>query len=873
MRLKIAIGFALVSAAAFVTTSCLSPGKVRTPTSAEYSDQQVQTLLQDEFSKDGYDHSLKRDFGGGKISDDQAVQELAGRTIWFKSAPNERHHTYIFPQKVGVGIDWNQAMDADLHDQRFQTWGLINDPDCCTPGVNCEQKNMRYKGRAVTKVDTYGWDYCRGDEDLLASLMNKTPYRDPACDDPIIKAADGLDSKVRENRCELAFGTSTGAVGYRKYPNPKFNAARWAKVGGYKGYSEQMIKEGINISIQPPFRVAMACASCHAAFDPLNPPKDLNNPSWANIKGETGNQYLNVSKLMANGMKGSAIETQLFTHVRPGVVDTSAVPHDFINNPGTMNAIINFPVRPTFNENVVRWFQVDSCNLSDLINCQKVAYKNEAGQVAGYKFWHREQRQMQVPHILKGGEDSVGFDLAVQRVYVNIGMCSEQCWSNHLTNLRDIDSTSRSYGESPFNIAQCREQCASFRANEDRVGNIFSYLASRRPTDLKNGLQSVQYQGTDQPVVPQSPNKALVDAKFKEFLEGRYGAGSLERGRQIFANNCAQCHSSQNNNSKENLSANENNFANVNFFATKTLDTGEVIRADWLGNDKSTPVAEVGTYKCRALHTNHKLGQVWQDFSSSTYKNLPSTTEDSFEKPVTGGPGYYRNISLLNVWAHAPFMHNNGIGPEICGNVEPKHQVLTTSVEGRQLSGTKYKCDLNYDPSVMGRLKLYELSMDELLTPENARRKKIVRIDEAIKFPLGFNDMYLEFPPGIPLNTIANFDLKAFLYDFTYAASYLDSNNQATFDQFWAKKFADNPAKAKELGAAVQTIVNYFKDVNGVLSFIRQGKAQSIESLKVIAKYYRTCDAKDEVENAGHNFKTDLSAADKNSLKAFMATF
>ena len=32
-----------------------------------------------------------------------------------------------------------------------------------------------------------------------------------------------------------------------------------------------------------------------------------------------------------------------------------------------------------------------------------------------------------------------------------------------------------------------------------------------------------------------------------------------------------------------------------------------------------------------------------------------------------GGRGYYRPISLLSVWAFAPFMHNNAIGPEVCG--------------------------------------------------------------------------------------------------------------------------------------------------------------------------------------------------------------
>lgn len=875
MRLKIVIGFIFVTVVAFVTTSCLSLNKDRSPTStSDYSNNQIQNILTDDFAKDGYDHSLKRDFGSGKISDVQAIQELAGRSIWFKSAPNERHHAYIFPQKVGVGIDWNQAMDADFHDQRFQTWGLINDPDCCTPGVNCEQKGMRFAGRAVTKIDTFGWDYCKGDEALLTSINNKTSYRDPACDDPIIKSADQLDSKIRESRCELAFGTSTGAVGFRKFPNPRFNPLRWQKIGGWKGYSQKMIEEGINVSIQPPFRVAMACASCHAAFDPLNPPKDLNNPGWANIKGETGNQYINVSKLMANGMKDGDIETQLFTHTRPGVVDTSAVPHDFINNPGTMNAIINFPARPTFNETVVRWFAVDQCDEGDKINCRKVEYKNESGAVAGYKYWARQQRQMRVPHILKGGEDSVGFDLAVQRVYVNIGMCSEQCWSNHLTNLRDIDYTSRNFAETPLDIAQCREQCASFRANEDRVGNIFSYLASRRPTDLKNGLQSVQNPTTQQALVPDSPNKALVDAKFIQFLEARYGAGSVDRGRKLFATNCAQCHSSQNNNSKENLTANENNFDNTNFFATKTLDSGEIIRADWLGNDKSTSVDVIGTYKCRALHTNHKQGQVWQDFSSESYKKLPSVTNNIFGKPVTGGPGYYRNISLLNVWAHAPFMHNNAIGPEICGHADSGRQVVKTSVEGRQMDATKkYICDQYYDPSVMGRLKLFDLSMDELLTHENSRRKKVTRVDVSIRYSLGIKDMYIEFPAGIPLNLIANFDLKAFILDFTNASYNLDAFGQATYDKYWQSKFPNDPLAAKAVATAVQKILNYFNSLGGVASLINKVQSQDFASLKTIAQYYKTCDAKGDIENVGHNIKTDLNAADKNALKAFMATF
>ena len=721
---------------------------------------------------------------------------------------------------------------------------------------------------AVTLADTYGWEYCDGDEALLNSIrQNKAAsYRDPACDDKIIQAADQLAGNVRESRCELQFGTSAGAVGYRKFPNPRFNEQRWQAIGGWKGYSEKMLREGINNSIQPPFRIGKACASCHASFDPLNPPLDLSSPLWANIKGETGNQYLNVSKLMATGIKDDTVESQLFTHARPGTVDTSAVPHDFINNPGTMNAIINLPARPLFDDIVSRWNQVASCNTSDSQKCQKVAYKNEAGVIAGYKYWAFEKKKMTVPHILKGGEDSVGFDLAVQRVYVNTGMCSEQCWMNHLTNLREVDYTARGYGQTPFNIAQCRQDCASFRANEDRVGDIFSYLSSRRPMELKDALKSVK-SNDGQNIIPDSSNSALTEAKFRDFVESRYGTGSIEKGRKIFSVNCAQCHSSQNFNSKENLSANENNFENVDLFAKKTLPTGEVIRADWLGNDKSTSVEEVGTYKCRALHSNHKLGHVWQDFSSDSYKNLPSATRDAFENEISGGPGYYRNISLLNVWAHAPFMHNNSIGPEICGAAPVGKQVIKSNVEGRQLDPQKkYTCDINYDPSVMGRLSLFEKSMDELLTPSDLRRKKIAKIDTAIQIPLGLKDRNLIIPAGIPLNFIANFDLKSFLYDFTFASAALDEGGADAYQKYWNTKYSTNPQRATAVANAVKQIIEATSALPP-----KPLNAQQLASLAVVASMYQTCNT-DGVENAGHNFKTDLSPQDKQALKAFMVT-
>ena len=100
--------------------------------------------------------------------------EVAGREIWYKAtAGNARFHTYVFQQRMGVLIDWYRVLRSDRRDQRFRTWGLINDPDCCTPGsTNCAAKSME---------ETYGFDYCLGDAELL-KYVGKPGYRDPACD-------------------------------------------------------------------------------------------------------------------------------------------------------------------------------------------------------------------------------------------------------------------------------------------------------------------------------------------------------------------------------------------------------------------------------------------------------------------------------------------------------------------------------------------------------------------------------------------------------------------------------------------------------------------------------------------------------------------
>jgi hypothetical protein len=153
--------------------------------------------------------------------------ERAGREIWYKAtAGNARFHTYVFQQRIGVLVDWYRVLRSDQRDDRFAAYGLVNDPGCCKPGADgCP---------AASLEETFGFDWCPGDDELLR-FVGRDGYRDPACDfrDAPADTQDPHHAQKdqRHSPCDLAFGTSTGALGFRKFPNPRFDRARWLRRG------------------------------------------------------------------------------------------------------------------------------------------------------------------------------------------------------------------------------------------------------------------------------------------------------------------------------------------------------------------------------------------------------------------------------------------------------------------------------------------------------------------------------------------------------------------------------------------------------------------------------------------------------------------
>lgn len=768
--------------------------------------------------------------------------ERAGREIWYKAtAGNDRFHTYVFQQRMGVLIDWWRVLRSDERDERFKVWGLVNNPGCCQPGSpGCPAKSME---------ETYGFDWCYGDDELLR-YVGQSGYRDPACDfeDAPVQAGHphGSDDK-RESACNLAFGTSTGAMGLRKFPNPKFDAERWRKLNGgnlgaWMGFSDKLstdpkvsdhkVSHLADGSVEPPFLIGMACGACHIAPNPLNPPADVANPKWENLLGAIGNQYSRLSELMVSGMPSDSLQWQVFSHTRPGVVDTSAVPTDQINNPGTINALINVRQRPVFeNEVVNRWRPVDACR-NDTNDRQCWCEPGKPG-----KCWNKSVEKETVFHVLKGGGDSIGALGAVQRVYISIGSCSEQCWVNHLTDLYQLDPNQRNYGQTAMDMGQCRRDCPNFRAIEDRAQNIVDFLLSEKASATELFAAKGHEDVGD-----------LIDE-----LELEFGEGAVDRGRVLFAQNCARCHSTQ----KEPFETKD--------FRKVSATTG--LREDWMGNDQATPASEIGSFHCRALHSNHMQGHIWEEFASETYRERPADL--NLPDETGGGRGYFRNVSLVDLWAHAPFLHNNAIGPELCGKPsDPSRDFYRSpyvNEEGKRLQNPP-DC-WAYDPSVEGRFELFKASLEALLNPDR-RIPKVTLLDEPIRRDIGpklwdgekekrLKGISLEIPAGTPSGLFGSFQHKEFLRDLILALIDKDKLGERM-----AARLGPDEAKraAKSIDGLAKEILKHPDQL------VQAGR----EQLPLLVKLYSTCSS--TVENAGHRFGEDLSADDKRALTAFLAT-
>ena len=125
----------------------------------------------------------------------------------------------------------------------------------------------------------------------------------------------------------------------------------------------------------------------------------------------------------------------------------------------------------------------------------------------------------------------------------------------------------------------------------------------------------------------------------------------MRRGQIVFAENCARCHSS-----KQPPAGTATTQQQYLEWMRSEVQKPDFLDNNFLSTEERIPIDVVQTNAARALATNATRGHVWDNFSSETYKTLPSAGEIDVQDPFdqstqkfqasSGGPGYYRVPSL-----------------------------------------------------------------------------------------------------------------------------------------------------------------------------------------------------------------------------------
>jgi len=440
---------------------------------------------------------------------------------------------------------------------------------------------------------------------------------------------------------QTVYGKPSGVLGFRLFPNPEFKEEARKRWNGDRFMNDPTYYN--DNKVIRPYRVGVACGSCHIAPNPSNPPRDPENPGWENLASAIGNQYINEGKVFAcNVEKGGFFYEMLAAQPR-GTSDTSRIATDHITNPNAINAIFLLAERER------------------IAATEKVA--GGAMALPGEK-----EDMCPVPHVLKDGADSIGVGGATIRVYVNIGMFSEYWLTRHN---RLIGLTP----QKPFEIPYAREHSVFWRATEERLANIAAFFRRLKPFHLADAPGGQAYITTD--------------------------AAVMTRGKEVFAESCAACHSS-----KQPAPNIDPHSGEGKAWFRAAVMAPDFLENNFLSNDKRYPLTKIETNSARAFATNAKAGHIWDNFSSVTYKELSPVDELEFFNPFDEthpikfkpkeknvAPGYYRVPSLVSVWSSAPLLHNNALG---------------------KFTG---------DPSIAGRMDAFSDAIQKLLWPEKRLNK------------------------------------------------------------------------------------------------------------------------------------------------------
>lgn len=608
------------------------------------------------------------------ITPQQAKQRAArGRNNWIVwTAGNDRFWDYMGRATYG-SLDFLKTISNNpsfplkkklpaWRGNRWQVLGLVNEP-CFVE--NHEPLEERW-GLVLDKRDT--------------SLpgCGKDPFEDESKYPGIKIGSRGTDlifnGKPKRMEVGSFYGYATGIIGLRLFPNPEFDqkaADNWKPKEFYSNPEYYLDPKVIR-----PFRVGMSCAFCHVGPSPTNPPVNFNEPKWANLNSNPGAQYYWVDRIFAWDYINNedSFVYQLLRTSRPGTLDTSLISSDQINNPRTMNAVYNLPERVKASMAFNHREKLSGAELQNnqFVNPPLTALFNSANQ------------SVLSPRVLKDGSDSVGALGALNRVYVNIGLFGEEWVQNFIPVIGGPVIT-------PFEISLAKSRSLNWQATEDQTADLaLFFLAASRPDHLADAPGG--------------------KAKLTAFSDPK-----IVLGRKVFAENCAACHSSKLPKEAMNLinppepmgcvgpkylDCWKKYWAYVNTEAFKSemvkmASQDEFLKGNFLSTEMRIPSNVVDTQLCSPIATNALADNIWDNFSSQSYKALPSIGEFTVNFPESsgsaltsksipvpgGGRGFLRPPSLVSIWSTAPFLGNNALGRfEWKGDLEGRMKSFDDSI-------------------------------------------------------------------------------------------------------------------------------------------------------------------------------------------------
>jgi hypothetical protein len=332
---------------------------------------------------------------------------------------------------------------------------------------------------------------------------------------------------------------------------------------------------------------------------------------------------------------------------------------------------------------------------------------------------------------------------------------------------------------------------------------------------------------------------------------------------------------------------------------------------------------------CSPTATNGLRGDIWNDFTSSTYKTLPPVKPVTIEHPVSGGTssyqaagngrGYLRPASLVSLWTSAPYLLNNSVGfenhyydadwyapvetPELpmpapapettAGDTETAAPAATEEYDYRTSASCPSSDPNNpYMPCVENRVANFDRSIRQMLSPDTRRKDGMTTepvpgyiyrtsAPSCLIIPQGFSPKIVQRWSGL-LSRLAPWAVKPggavelgpFPADFplnTLLNTKLlpdNDDNTSLLAHGW------NLAKA---GPA---LLGTFRNLGGKCTpddladpAVQHNAAEVIKEYNTIDTLVGLSKCPDYVVNKGHEFGADLSDADTEALIAFLKHF